>query len=381
MRPLGKYAAKRHLLAKLASSRLRSMVKLVEHRFPLKTQSDPQRTFFLELAGKRIGNVTTVPGGQVFGRLEIDPKYRGLGLGKKFLGEVTRAMPELHSGSLVGERGKWLYERAARTKGYRVTRRPSEQVNYGGDFSAGDLGTKSLRSPTSEPVFSVSLPAAAGKQPAQVYTAPKSWEDPDGYMKYLKSQGFLEKTSTTLLAKLAEPSLLSLTNVDRIVQARQQEIDDLVKKLNATLQRETPQAATPPKAPSAPSGGLRGFGSNVWGGKGRAFRGAEAAAGAAAKAAPTGQAWPHMASSGLARSAAETAEKATRGARFRLGGGVLGLIGGGLLVRQFLRGKASAGAGSGAMKFIRQNKVPLAVAGGTAGVIGATQAMKPKWDR
>ena len=74
----------------------------------------------------------------------------------------------------------------------------------------------------------------------------------------------------------------------------------------------------------------------------------------------------------------EKAEKASRKARLQLAGGAGALVGGGLLARRLLRGKRS---GSKAMRFLKKNKMPLAVGGGVAGTVGALAALRGKRDR
>tara|TARA_Y100000034_G_C6726295_1_gene321495 strand:- start:121 stop:756 length:636 start_codon:yes stop_codon:yes gene_type:complete len=185
-------------LEKVAASKLRRGIRLIEDVIPVQglggRAPSPQRSFRLELNGKIIGG-TAIQDGQILGRLHIDKEYRGMGLGKKFLGELMRAVPKLHSGNTVGEKGRWLWERAAKRKGYKITRRPAKEVRHGGDFSVDDLGNQSLQSLSNKPVFSGSLPRAAAKKPDDVHVLPKYWKEPKKYLEQMERRGLWKPTA------------------------------------------------------------------------------------------------------------------------------------------------------------------------------------------
>lgn len=111
----GKVAA-----AKLAGSRLRSAVKLVE-----KEQKHPtRRDYLLQLAGETIGKIKTVPRGKsthVSSSLIKEP-YRGMGLGKKMYGELMRSQPgqELSSSGLTSPQAQGVWKSMKGKKGYSL---------------------------------------------------------------------------------------------------------------------------------------------------------------------------------------------------------------------------------------------------------------------
>ena len=113
--------------------------------------------------------------------------------------------------------------------------------------------------------------------------------------------------------------------------------------------------------------GMKEFGARAWGGRGRKIRKAMGEA-------------PDATSRAAHRGAASLMDRQTRKARLQLAGGAAGLVGGGLLARRLLRGSSSS-AGGKAMRFLKRNKMPLAVGGGVAGTVGALAALRKKRDR
>ena len=88
---------------KLAGSALRSRIRIVQYAH---SKAHP-KGFKLMLGDREIGSATLKskrPGGvpaQIQG-IEIDPKFRGMGLGRKFYGELMRMMPGQTLASDVG---------------------------------------------------------------------------------------------------------------------------------------------------------------------------------------------------------------------------------------------------------------------------------------
>lgn len=110
-------------VSKIAGSRLRKAVKLVEEHMPLRSSPKPQKNFYLELEGKRVGEIILGPEGMVL-HSKIDPELRGMGLGKKLYGEAMRRVPKIESGMNVSDSAKRVWKGMSHTKGYKVKQRP-----------------------------------------------------------------------------------------------------------------------------------------------------------------------------------------------------------------------------------------------------------------
>jgi len=100
-------------LAKMAASKLRSLVQVVED-LAGRSPARGARSWNMLLNSKRIGTVKTLDaldGRRVSSSL-IDPKYHGLGLGKKFYGELMRRAPSqtLYSDSGVSESARRVWQ-------------------------------------------------------------------------------------------------------------------------------------------------------------------------------------------------------------------------------------------------------------------------------
>jgi hypothetical protein len=85
---------------KIAGSRLRQMAKVV----PRFDHFQGTQAFDLMLGGKRIAQASMKPGRAQLHGMQMDRAYRGMGLGKKFYGEIMRRMPEARMYSDYGVR-------------------------------------------------------------------------------------------------------------------------------------------------------------------------------------------------------------------------------------------------------------------------------------
>lgn len=104
------------------------------------------------------------------GGLKIDPRFQGMGIGRKVRGELTRRQPDvsLGSGSTITEDGLHLIESLKR-RGHNVHQNPTAKrapvPEYGTDitFTRRDLikDVPGMKAPKGEDVFRVSLPEEA----------------------------------------------------------------------------------------------------------------------------------------------------------------------------------------------------------------------------
>lgn len=127
---------------KLAASRLRELVSVA----PFEVRK--QKGFDLLLDGQRIGEMLLKNKQQVASS-SIDPKYRGMGLGKKFYGEVMKVLPghALESDSYVSEKAAPVWRSMLR-RGYTgseaastpSTLHVSGEGNMPGHWSGGEHG-------------------------------------------------------------------------------------------------------------------------------------------------------------------------------------------------------------------------------------------------
>ena len=127
---------------KLAASRLRELVSVA----PFEVRK--QKGFDLLLAGQRIGEMLLKNKQQV-ASTSIDSKYRGMGLGKKFYGEVMKTLPghALESDSHVSEKAAPVWRSMLR-RGYAGSERASTpstlhvsgEGNVPGRWSGGEHG-------------------------------------------------------------------------------------------------------------------------------------------------------------------------------------------------------------------------------------------------
>tara|TARA_Y100000034_G_scaffold38374_1_gene47158 strand:- start:637 stop:1041 length:405 start_codon:yes stop_codon:yes gene_type:complete len=105
--------------------------------------------------GKEVGHMETLRGAIV--KVNIYGLPKGLGLGKKFYGEVMRRLPEqtLRSGGQVSEPAQRVWSSLAKTKGYKVKSTPGERRSF------GNKHVLQIPEGTTEPLFTGRLPAAA----------------------------------------------------------------------------------------------------------------------------------------------------------------------------------------------------------------------------
>jgi hypothetical protein len=104
------------VLAKLAGSKLRMATQIAEEA--------PGR-WAMSLGGRVIGRMST-SGNQIRGVRILDPKLQGLGLGRKFYGEVARRMPgqTLHSDMQVSDKATRLWDSLRAEHGWKPTIHP-----------------------------------------------------------------------------------------------------------------------------------------------------------------------------------------------------------------------------------------------------------------
>ena len=151
-------------LEKISGSRLRGAVQVV--RGASRPTSDGGRTMYhLRLSGKNIGEMEITNAGHHIGMSKIHPKYRGLGLGRKFYSEVAKASGgTLRSGHVSrSESAERVWQSMIRRK------RPIK-------FSPP--GTPSInQSPASAFEQEIGLPASPASPRGGFYTftAPDSW--------------------------------------------------------------------------------------------------------------------------------------------------------------------------------------------------------------
>ena len=136
------------------ASRLRENVSI-------ETKADPSglKEYVASIGDKRIGNmlVSDIKGkGSTVAHSYLDPKYRGMGLGKKLYGEVMRRQPEgvLYSGPAMSDDALRVWDSLKANKGYAVSGEAPELV---GQISSKALNIpnkikKVLASPTSAEV-------------------------------------------------------------------------------------------------------------------------------------------------------------------------------------------------------------------------------------
>jgi hypothetical protein len=120
-------ALRKKMMPKTAASRLRRGFRLVSYE-----PRGGSQTHHFYLGGKRIGKATTSElaaavnpsdvGVPKVREMEIDPKYRGLGLGRKAYGELMRRTPEgtLLSDYDVSRPARRVWERLKATPGYDI---------------------------------------------------------------------------------------------------------------------------------------------------------------------------------------------------------------------------------------------------------------------
>ena len=77
-------------IEKIAGSVLRSRVRVV----PFHYSASHPHGFRLMLGERQIGLAVLKPGKAQIQGIEIDPKYRAMGLGRKLYGEIARQMPD-----------------------------------------------------------------------------------------------------------------------------------------------------------------------------------------------------------------------------------------------------------------------------------------------
>ena len=120
-------------LEKIASSRLRRAVRVV---------GDHKEGFRLLLGKRPIGRMTTgaadtalgagpkSKGLRSIGETEIDPQFRGMGLGRKLYGEVMRRSPKqtLRSDVEVSGPASGVWGRLSKNPGYTVTKNPKTRT-------------------------------------------------------------------------------------------------------------------------------------------------------------------------------------------------------------------------------------------------------------
>lgn len=109
-------------IEKRGGSKLRSLVKIVEEP----GIAPVERVLKMMMGKKQIGFATLYPHKSSFRIAHMgieDPRLRGLGLGKKFYGEIMRRTPGkvLYSGSLVSPDAMRVWKRM-KARGYRVSR-------------------------------------------------------------------------------------------------------------------------------------------------------------------------------------------------------------------------------------------------------------------
>lgn len=149
-------------LEKIAASRLRSAVKLVELE-----NKGGSKVYGLQMGDKVIGDMG-IADGAVY-HTQIDPKYKGLGLGKKLYGEVMRRQSgqALKSDEMVSPQVAAVWRRMQGTKGYSVVEHPHTFEEGDAFHETGGKG----------PVFEASLPSEAalatvGTRPAFLDSRP-----------------------------------------------------------------------------------------------------------------------------------------------------------------------------------------------------------------
>jgi len=121
------------------ASRLRDSVDITSHSDPSGLQE-----YKAAIGDKQIGNmlVADVEGkGKVVAHSILEPEFRGMGLGKKLYGEVMRRQPEgvLHSGPVVSDDAKRVWDSLKHNKGYNVVGEAPELV--------GQINSKALNIP------------------------------------------------------------------------------------------------------------------------------------------------------------------------------------------------------------------------------------------
>ena len=136
-------------LGKIAGSRLRQATKLVEE------VAEQGKKYRLIVAGKPAGEMHLKSTGQVEWS-KIDPKYQGLGLGKKMYGEVMRRQPgqKLQSDDILSTESTRLWR--------SLKKNPKYNVQEGKTVPGSPGALVSTRKSFDElPPFTASLPAKA----------------------------------------------------------------------------------------------------------------------------------------------------------------------------------------------------------------------------
>lgn len=123
---------------KLGSSRLRKAVEFIHEVTPPRARGTGFTHHTMTLDGHPIGQITVhhPRHGSPEGALrrvvesELDPKYRGMGLGSKLYGEVLKATPghALESDSQVSELASRVWERMGKKRGYEMSKHPAARL-------------------------------------------------------------------------------------------------------------------------------------------------------------------------------------------------------------------------------------------------------------
>jgi len=153
---------------KIASSKLRALVKVVPGR----------RTgeWRLMLGEKRIGRMLLdsaddEAANNIVKLIKIDPEFRGMGLGKKFQGEVARRLPrqQVHVQTPVSDSYRRVIESAPK-RGYEVSSVPSGAIAPTKFLAAGEsvVGSRLTGMESAAPgipgiMYSMKLPGKAAK--------------------------------------------------------------------------------------------------------------------------------------------------------------------------------------------------------------------------
>ena len=129
-------------VAKFAQAKLRKLVEVLPQIGHGTESVSPFFNYFdLMLGRKKVGSmaalITPGKGAQVF-QSEINPRFRGLGLGKKLYGEVMRMSPEgsLISDVSVSEAAQRVWRGMKKRKGYEFIETTLKNLKEYPTFSA-----------------------------------------------------------------------------------------------------------------------------------------------------------------------------------------------------------------------------------------------------
>ena len=157
------------------ASALRERVKLVS-----RSTANPMMTrHTMRLGGKTVGSMETYAGHSADSIKSswVDPKFRGMGLGKKLYGDVLRRSPggALFSDSSVSSRAERVYQSMAkRPKSYSVINQTPDPESFDPRFKAV---SKAPAPPLRTPAEKQTLHAAQGEFIKRRDSVMKKWDD------------------------------------------------------------------------------------------------------------------------------------------------------------------------------------------------------------